>query len=116
MGLVEFPGEDGARVYIQSLPEEIPAEGGLARAGAGDRVVRAARETWRQALAGMRAAAEGALHELNDIDPVPDEVELSFGVAINGGFGATIVSTKADAHLQVRVVWKKPAGDAASGG
>lgn len=39
---------------------------------------------------GMHAAAEGALTQLRRIQPAPDEVELTFGVAVNGKLGATL--------------------------
>jgi hypothetical protein len=79
---------------------------GLSRAGAGDRVVRAAARTWEQSLEGMQAAAEGALKQLRQIDPAPDEVKVSFGVAVNGKLGALLVTAGADAHLKVEVVLK----------
>jgi hypothetical protein len=112
MTVVEFPADRGLQVFV-----EIPgrdADGGLSRAGAGERVSEAAVRTWEQALEGMRAAAEGALVQLRRIDPPPAEVKVSFGVAVNGKLGATLVSAAADAHLKVEVTWRSEPG-AASG-
>ncbi len=108
MTVVEFPTDSEGRVYVLVADNGAAANdvSGLSRAGAGDRVVRAAVETWEKALAGMHAAAEGALTQLRRIQPPPDEVELTFGVAVNGKLGATVVTAGSDAHLTVKVVWK----------
>jgi hypothetical protein len=54
----------------------------------------------------MQAAAEGALKQLRQIDPAPDEVKVSVGVAVNGKLGVLLVTAGADAHLKVEVVLK----------
>lgn len=69
-------------------------------------MTRTALHTWEQALDGIHAAAVGALHQLRRIEPTPDEVKVSFGVAVNGKLGATIVTAGADANLKVEVTWK----------
>jgi hypothetical protein len=108
MAVVEFPVDGGARVYVEALDEQAADDGstGLSRAGVGDRVVRTAARTWEQSLEGLQAAAEGALTQLRQIEPAPDEVRVSFQVAVNGKLGATLVTAGADAHLMVEVVWK----------
>ncbi|MFC7109516.1 hypothetical protein ACFQQB_59455 [Nonomuraea rubra] len=58
MAVVEFGAGQGGRVYVEVADQD---DGdGLVRAGAGDRVVRAAAQTWNGALSGIRAAAEGS--------------------------------------------------------
>jgi hypothetical protein len=106
MALVEFDAGDGSRIVVQVDDGNPEDPGGLSRAGAGDRVLRAAEQTWEQALTGMQAAAEGALNQLRRIDPPPDEVKVNFGIAVNGKVGALLVDTGADAHLKVEVTWK----------
>lgn len=114
MALLEFPAGADARVYVQ-LDDDLDDEetdgetDGLSRAGASDRVVDATMRTWGHALAGMRSAAEGVLAQLRGIEPAPAEVEVDFKVAVNGKVGATIVTGGADAHLNVKVVWKNSA-------
>lgn len=113
MTVVEFPVGDG-QVYVRVADNDAAWDGqsGLSRAGAGERVVRAVVGTWDQALLGIHAVAEGVLNQLRRIEPAPDEVKVTFGVAVNGKLGATLVATGADAHLEVEVVWKNPAGTA----
>lgn len=109
MQTVEFPVAGDGRVFVETAggSSEESADG-LARAGAGERLAKAAAETWEQALSGMRSAAEGALQQLSGIEPAPDEVEVNFKVAVNGKLGATLVTAGTDAHFDVKVVWKKP--------
>lgn len=110
MTVVEFAAGQDGRVYVE-VPDGERENGGsgLVRAGAGDRVARAAADTWQGALAGIRSAAEGALTQLRAIDPPPEEVEVTFGVAVDGKFGATLVSAGTNAHLNVKVVWRNTA-------
>ncbi|MFL4901689.1 CU044_2847 family protein [Streptomyces sp. MMS24-I2-30] len=100
MSVVEFAAGQDGRVYVE-VPDEASGNGdsGLVRAGAGDRIARAAADTWQGALAGVRSAAEGALAQLHAIDPPPEEVEVTFGVAVDGKFGATLVSPGETAFL-----------------
>ncbi|WP_406368260.1 CU044_2847 family protein [Streptomyces sp. NBC_01546] len=111
MTVVEFAVGQNGRVYVE-VPDEASDTGGngLVRAGVGNRIARAASDTWQDALAGVRSAAEGALAQLRGIDPSPEEVELTFGVAVDGKFGATLVSAGTNAHLNVKVVWRNMAG------
>ncbi|WP_371539325.1 hypothetical protein OG217_32605 [Streptomyces sp. NBC_01023] len=111
MTVVEFAAGQDGRVYVE-VPDEAHGDGGrgMVRAGAGDRIARAAADTWQGALAGVRSAAEGALVQLRAIDPPPDEVEVTFGVAVDGKFGAKLVSGGTNAHLNVKVVWRNTAG------
>ncbi|SDD70627.1 CU044_2847 family protein [Glycomyces harbinensis] len=108
MTLIEFPiGGDGeGTVHVFMADEE--GAGSLTRVGASERLVMTATRTWSRALDGMRLAAEGTLEQLRSIDPAPDEVEVTFGVAMDGKVGASIVSGGSGAHLNVKVVWKKP--------
>ncbi|GAA1908783.1 CU044_2847 family protein [Streptantibioticus ferralitis] len=111
MTVVEFAAGQDGRVYVE-VPDAARDNGdrGLVRAGAGDRIARAAADTWQGALAGVRSAAEGALAQLRAIDPPPEEVEVTFEVAVDGKFGATLVSAGTNAHLHVKVVWRNAAG------
>ncbi|MFF3958365.1 CU044_2847 family protein [Streptomyces sp. NPDC001890] len=114
MTVVEFAAGQDGRVYVEVPDETYDKDGsGLVRAGAGDRIARAAADTWQGALAGVRSAAEGALAQLRGIDPPPEEVEVTFGVAVDGKFGATLVSAGTNAHLNVKVVWRNTAGTSA---
>ncbi|MFE7403100.1 CU044_2847 family protein [Streptomyces sp. NPDC057557] len=113
MTVVEFAAGQDGRVYVD-VPDRAGDDngGGLVRAGAGDRIVQAAAQTWNGALDGVRAAAEGALAQLSSIDPPPEEVEVTFGVAVDGKLGATLVSAGANAVLNVKVVWRNTSGTA----
>jgi hypothetical protein len=112
MAVVEFPAGEGGRVFVEVVGADAAEDGpaGLSRAGSGRRVVRAAERTWEQALEGMQAVAEGALRQVRRIDPPPEEVKVSFAVAVNGQVGVMLVAAGADAHLNVEVVWTASSG------
>ncbi|MEV0831144.1 CU044_2847 family protein [Nonomuraea rubra] len=111
MTVVEFGAGQGGRVYVEVADQDDGDR--LVRAGAGDRVVRAAAQTWNGALSGIRAAAEGVAAQVGALEPAPEEVEVTFGVAVSGKLGATLVSTGSDAHVNVRIVWRNPTADPA---
>lgn len=110
MTVVEFSAGPNGQVFVEVPSGDGDTDTGLVRAGAGDRVVRAATQSWHSALSGIRQAAEGALAQLRSVDPPPDEVEVTFGVAVDGKLGATLVSAGTNAHLNVKVVWRNPPG------
>lgn len=112
MTVVEFVAGQVGRIYVEvSDRAGDDSEIGLVRAG--DRIVRAAAHTWHGTPEGVRSAAEGALGQLRSLEPLPEEVEVTFGVAVDGKLGATLVSTGANAHLNVEVVWRNVSGAAA---
>lgn len=115
MEVVEFAVGTDSRGYVE-VPDEASGNGGggLAGAGAGVRIVRAAADTWQGALAGLRSAAEGASAQLRAIDPPPEEVEVTFGVTVDGKLGATLVSAGTNTHVNVKVVWRNAAGAASA--
>ncbi|GCB52957.1 CU044_2847 family protein [Streptomyces sp. NL15-2K] len=97
-------------MYVEVADKDGGDGEGLVRAGAGDRIAHAASQTWNSALSGVRAAADGVLAQLRSLDPPPEEVEVTFGVAVTGKVGATLVSTGGDAHINVRIVWRNGTG------
>ena len=59
------------------------------------------------ALAPVTAAAAEMLEDFRRLAD-PDEVEIGFGVALDGKFGGIIVGTSAGAHLDVTLRWRTP--------
>lgn len=73
----------------------------------------AAEQTWRHALEPVTRAASEALERFQALPRSPDEVEVTFGVNLDGKFGGLIASASVGSHLQVTLRWKKddePAG------
>lgn len=100
---VEFTLEDGTRVAVT-----VPRRDGAAAVGAKDRLLTASK-TLREALAPVTAAAAQVMDEFKGLAQRPDEVEIGFGVTLDGGIGGIIASASAGAHLQITLRWKSAA-------
>ncbi len=113
MLVTRFPA--GGDVWVDVALVDTDVDSGLSRAGAGERVAQVAAESWEKALDCVHTAAQGVLAQIRRLDPAPEEVKVTFGVAVSGKLGAVLVSSGADAHIQVEVTWR-PCADARAGG
>jgi hypothetical protein len=100
---VEFALADGTSIAVSSSA----ARAGSGSVGLGGRV-QAADKTLRQALAPVTAAAAEMLGDFRRLAD-PDEVEISFGVALDAKLGGVIVNASAGAHLDVTLRWRTDA-------
>ncbi|MER5427572.1 CU044_2847 family protein [Streptomyces sp. NPDC002588] len=96
---VQFTLADGTVVLVAP-----PARAGTGAVGLGTRLESAER-TLRQALAPITSAAAEVIDEFRSLSRRPDEVEVSFGVVLDGRLGAVIASAHASAHLDVSLRW-----------
>jgi hypothetical protein len=97
---VQFTLSDGTVVLVAP-----PARAGTGAVGLGTRL-EAAERTLRQALAPITSAASEVIDEFRALAQRPDEVEVTFGVVLDGKLGAVIASANASAHLDVSLRWK----------
>src|ERR1700759_3809074 len=104
---VAFRLADGTVVLVAP-----PARAGTGAVGLGSRLEEAQR-TLRGALAPVTAAADEAMEQFRRLVHRPDEVEISFGVVLDGKLGGIIASANATAHLDVTLRWR--AADEPSG-
>lgn len=98
--IVEFTLENGAKVAVSPARPR----GGSTPIGPGERM-ETAEKTLRQAIAPVTAAAAEMLADFRRLAH-PDEVEIAFGVALDGKLGGIIVGASAGAHLEVKLRWK----------
>lgn len=105
--IVQFPLADGATVAVSPARPR----GGSGTISLGDRL-ETAEKTLRQALAPVTSAAAEMLEDFRRLAD-PDEVEIAFGVALDGKLGGIIVGSSAGAHLDVTLRWraKEPTED-----
>jgi hypothetical protein len=66
-----------------------------------------AEETFEAALDSLRPAVEAITRKLTNFQNVPDEIGVEFGVRLSAEAGAIIASTSADAHITVKLGWKR---------
>jgi Trypsin-co-occurring domain 1 len=105
---VEFPLSDGTMVRVAPA-----AQAGSGPVGLGTHL-RRAELTLRQSLSSVTSAAAEVIGEFRNLAHRPDEVEVTFGVVLDGKLGGVIASANASAHLDVRVKWNNaPAPNAA---
>lgn len=100
--LVRFPLADGGAILVEV--DEIP---GVSRAGRTGRVLQEARDTFEQAVAGVRDAASSALAQFTSMTRAPDEVELKFGLKLDAEVGAVIARTGVQGQFEVKLRWRR---------
>jgi hypothetical protein len=108
---IEFTLDDGTAVTVAP-----PARAGSGAVGLSDRL-QVAEKSLRQALAPVTAAAAQLMDGFREMAERPAEVEISFGVTLDGKLGGVIASAEASAHLDITLRWRGPGAttdDAAS--
>ena len=103
---IEFSLDDGTTVAVAP-----PARAGSGAVGLSDRL-EVAQKTLREALAPVTAAAAQVMDGFRTMAGRPAEVEVSFGVTLDGKLGGVIASAEAGAHLDVTLRWHGPAATA----
>ena len=96
---IEFVLDDGTTVAVTSPPRV-----GSGAVGLGDRL-ETAQKTLREALGPVTAAAEQLIDGFRTMARRPEEIEVCFGVTLDGKLGGVIASANAGAHLDVTLRW-----------
>lgn len=102
---VEFTLDDGTTIAVVA-----PQPVGSSAVGLGDRL-EAAGKTLREALAPVTAAATQVMDGFRELARRPQEIEIGFGVVLDGKLGGIIASANAGAHLDVTLRWHEPGSD-----
>ena len=103
--LIEFPLEDGSTIMVEV--DESKVEGGVVPVSTKPGEVEKAQNTFEAAVSKIRPVAESVITTLHDIPKRPDEIELEFGLKLNGKTGIYIASVGTEANFQVRLTWKQ---------
>lgn len=98
----EFTLDDGTTIVVAPA-----ARVGSGAVGLSDRL-EVAEKTLREALAPITAAATQVMDGFRKMAQRPAEVEISFGVTLDGKLGGVIASAEAGAHLDVTLRWRGP--------
>ena len=64
--------------------------------------------TFDAVMGQVRHVSDAAIRALRESATKADEIEIEFGIALNAQAGAVMVKTGVDAHLKVRLSWKRP--------
>lgn len=105
--LVEFQvGDETGEMVLVEVDEPI-AEAGLERAARRGEVTGTAARTIAESIGSVLPAAQTVLAELRSHLQSPDEITLTFGIKLSGGFNAVVASGQGEANFQVNVKWKR---------
>jgi hypothetical protein len=97
-----FTLDDGTTVAVQASRRD-----GSSQVGLRDKL-QPSEMTLRAALAPVIAAASQVLDDFRMLAHRPQEVEISFGVELDGRLGGVIASANAGAHLDIKLRWPHP--------
>jgi hypothetical protein len=103
--LVQFELEQGAGEIWVEVTEPAIIPGGLQPAERdGEGIVVRAKNTFEEALATFRPAAQAIIRTFSDL--APDELEITLGIKFSVDARAIIAATGTEATIGVKVVWK----------
>jgi hypothetical protein len=99
---ITFALDDGTVVAVAP-----PARQGAGQVALGDRL-EAAEKSFREALVPVTTAATEMMDSFRKLACRPEEIEIGFGVTLDGKLGGLIASANAGAHLEVKLRWGRP--------
>ena len=114
-GLMRFETDSGQDVFVEVKENVLLAQGGDAllvpedalRKGFLPQVgVKDAGRKLSDAVGILRPIVDAVTMQLDRMQRRPDEATLTLGIAFGGGVDAKIVSSKADATMELTLTWK----------
>lgn len=105
--LIEFPLDDGQTIVLE-VKETYIGESAVPVARAGEIVARA-KQTFENAMEGIKPAAGVIITKLREISDPPDEIEVEFGINLTASAGAIVTNASVVANYKVKLTWKKSA-------
>jgi hypothetical protein len=100
---MRFGLDNGGSVFVE-VEENEP---GVVRASRAREVIESASTSFGTALASVRDAAATALRQFRNMDVLPDEIQVEFGVRLNAQAGAVIAKTGVAGHLKVKLTCQR---------
>lgn len=103
--LVEFPLENGEKIFIEvSTPVKYDKGFQMAGDAVNNKVVKAS-ETFERAVQKIKPAAVAIAETFKSLSP--DELELSFGIKFTAEADVIISSVSTEINFDVKMTWKK---------
>ena len=101
MNYTDFVTSDGSKIVVET--EDIGADLDLAGSG----LPKQGSQKLKSVLESVKPAAEDFVEALSDLTRKPDELEISFGLKLNGEVGALIAKTSSEANISIKIKWSK---------
>jgi hypothetical protein len=98
---VVFQLQGGGVVHVAMATSD---QGALV--GASGAVIEA-KQTFEEAVSGLKPVAEALLNQIRSLAQSPDEVSLEFGVTLKIEAGVLIAKTAGEGNFKVEVKWKR---------
>ncbi len=98
--LVEF--EDGICLEIEET------EDGTQRVARIPGVIEKANASFADAIGKIKPIAETMIAKLSNLSVKPDEIQVEFGVKIDGKFNTVVAGGGAEANFKISLKWSKP--------
>ncbi len=102
----EFTSPQG-RILVETDEEAPP---GPVAVGRDSKVTKAARESFDEAIAGVKPIADAILSQTKGLSMAPEKVEVTFGIKISGEVGVILARCSTEANIQIKLTWEKGDG------
>ncbi len=106
--LISFPLEDGNVIWVEveeiAVPTETVGESEASRVG---EIATQATQTFQNAIESVKPTAETLIKALDKISDRPDEIDVEFGLKLNGKVGTVIAASGVEANFKVTLKWKR---------
>ncbi|ABC22087.1 hypothetical protein Rru_A1286 [Rhodospirillum rubrum ATCC 11170] len=101
--LVPYDLAAGGRIIVE---ENVVDQGDLVAGGMGG-LAQKAKQTFEEALAGIRPAVSAVLEEITSLSNGPHKVNVEVGFVLKGQVGAVIASSATEASIKLSVTWDR---------
>ncbi len=103
--LVEFPLEDGSKIYVEV--DEPESEGMVTQVADGERTIQKAKQSFESALDQVKPVANAVISKLRDLCESPDEISVEFGIKLSAETGVVLASAGIETNFKVALKWQK---------
>jgi hypothetical protein len=111
---IEYSTATGDKILVEVEGQAAPSRGGVVEAGIGDTartvIVKAQMSFEGAVMDAMVRNARAFIQKMSELDPAPDEAELSFGLKATAEGNVAVVKTGTEAAYGVKLTWKRAPG------
>ncbi len=101
--LIEFPIDEHNSILIETeILEDDEGEIEVSREG----FIRKANKTFQDSLSVIKPIAETIKSKVDELQDKPKEIEVEFGLKMNGKFGVTVANTGVEGNLKIVLKWQ----------
>lgn len=99
--LIEMELGDGVSIWVNAVAT--PEQGGVARAGVGEKV----KQSFTEVISSLRPLASRLLDQFQGLDHPVDKAEVEFGFGFEAKGGIVIAQGGTQASFKVKLTWNR---------